>query len=51
MRVDPRHAGANLKLGMEYLISGDRTGARQQYHVLEDLDPEAARVLLSLIGK
>lgn len=51
VRIQPRHADANLKLGMEYLFNHDPTGARQQYYVLKDLDPEAARTLLSLIEK
>ena len=51
VRIDPRHADANLKLGMEYLFNDDPTGARQQYYVLRDLDPEAARTLLRLIEK
>lgn len=51
VRIDPRHAEANLKLGMEYLFNGDPTGARQQYFVLKDLDPEAAQKLLRHIEK
>ena len=43
--IDPRPVDANLKLGLEYVYLGNNTEALQQYDVLSNLNPPAARQL------
>ncbi|MBA2339484.1 MAG: hypothetical protein H0V88_03745 [Pyrinomonadaceae bacterium] len=49
MQLAPAHVDANLKLGIAYLNLGNRTAALQQYNLLLNLDPEAARQLHNVI--
>ncbi|HZN00458.1 MAG TPA: bacterial transcriptional activator domain-containing protein, partial [Pyrinomonadaceae bacterium] len=51
MGVEPKHIFGNHALGVAYAQTGNRTGAMQQYYVLQTIDPKLAADLLKLIPK
>ena len=48
---EPRNTFAQHALGMIYIRIGDKTAARQQYYILQNLDPKLAADLLAAIPK
>lgn len=48
---DPKHLQGNFALGQVYAQMGDKTGAMQQYYVLQNLNPRLAEKLLQMISK
>lgn len=51
VELEPRNVFGQHALGLLYVRAGDKTGAMQQYHILQNLDPELAADLLSQIPK
>jgi len=49
IRIKPDLAEAHYKLGIAYLIKGDRGSALEEYKILKVLDPESAKKLFNLI--
>jgi len=48
---EPTHEYGNFSLGQVYAQLGDKTGAMQQYYVLQNLNPRLAALLLAQIPK
>jgi Flp pilus assembly protein TadD len=46
LEVEPKHIYGNHALGLAYVILGNKTGAMQQYYVLQTLNPRLAADLL-----
>jgi|GEM_PF-6347140 len=51
LQVEPRNGFANHALGLAYVRTGNTTGAMQQYHILQNIDPNLAADLLAYIPK
>ena len=51
LEVEPRNVFANHALGLAYLNTGNKTGAMQQYYILQNLNPNVAAQLLNQIPK
>ena len=49
--MEPTQAYAYHALGQAYVQVGNKTGAMQQYHILQNLNPDLAADLLSKIPK
>jgi len=49
--IEPKHVFGNHALGVAYAQTGNRTGAMQQYYLLQTLDARLAADLLKLIPK
>jgi len=45
------HEKANHGLGLVYAVTGNRTGAMQQYYILQNISPDIAADLLRSIPK
>ena len=51
IETEPTHVYANHALGMMYAITGNKTGAMQQYYILQNLNADLAANLLRSIPK
>jgi tetratricopeptide (TPR) repeat protein len=51
LALDATHVYANHGLGLVYAVMGNRTGAMQQYYILQNLNPALAADLLRSIPK
>jgi tetratricopeptide (TPR) repeat protein len=51
LAIEPNHIFGNHSLGLAYAQTGDKTGAMQQYYVLQNLNPRLAANLLEAIPK
>lgn len=51
LEVEPKHVYGNYALGLAYALVGNRTGAMQQYYLLQTLNPRLATELLPVIPK
>jgi len=51
LEVDPRNAIGIHALGLAYAQTGEKTGAMQQYYLLQSLNPRLAGDLLKAIPK
>jgi superkiller protein 3 len=51
IELDPKYAPAYYNLGAAYINTNNKTGAKEQYQILQPLDAALARLLLDLINK
>jgi tetratricopeptide (TPR) repeat protein len=51
LEVEPKHIAGNHALGLTYARTGNKTGAMQQYYILQNLNPRLAAELLVTIPK
>jgi tetratricopeptide (TPR) repeat protein len=51
VQLDPRHVFAQHALGVLYVRTGEKSGAMQQYDILQTLNPKLAADLLKMIPK
>ena len=51
VELEPKNIFAQHALGMLYVRTGEKTGAMQQYYILQTLNPKLAEDLLRLIPK
>ena len=51
LAVEPRNAMGIHALGLAYASTGDKTGAMQQYYILQNVNPRLAADLLKSIPK
>ena len=51
IEIEPTQAFAYHALGLAYVQVGNKTGAMQQYYILQNLNPNLAADLLSKIPK
>jgi tetratricopeptide (TPR) repeat protein len=49
LEVEPKHLYGNHALGVAYALTGNKTGAMQQYYILQNLNPRLAEDLKRLI--
>lgn len=49
LEVEPKNEFGNHALGFAYALTGNKTGARQQYHILQNLNARLAADLLRAI--
>ena len=49
IEIEPTNGFANHALGIAYVRTGNKTGAMQQYYILQNLNPRAAADLLDAI--
>jgi Flp pilus assembly protein TadD len=51
VELEPRNVFAQHALGVLYVRTGEKTGAMQQYYILQNLNPTLAADLLKMIPK
>ena len=51
VELEPRNVFAQHALGVLYVRTGEKTGAMQQYYILQTLNPNLAADLLKMISK
>ena len=51
LAIEPKHTFGNHALGLAYARTGNRTGATQQYYLLQNIDSNLAADLLKAIPK
>ena len=51
VELEPRNVFAQHALGVLYVRTGEKTGAMQQYYILQTLNPNLAADLLKTIPK
>jgi hypothetical protein len=51
VQIEPRNVFAQHALGVIYVRTGEKSGAMQQYYILQTLNPKLAADLLKSIPK
>jgi tetratricopeptide (TPR) repeat protein len=51
IRIKPDYAEAHYRLGLVYLLIGNKSSALDQYKILKNLDNDSANQLFNLIYK